>query len=163
MRRLALGALVSALLTTSPAFAAGPNKLVGTWKPVSATIDSQGTSTDIYGPQPGGQLIFTADLQYSVVLHDRRIPKFVSNARGQGTDAENRAAFNGSMALYGSYTVDAKGEFTGNTVEGSTFPNWIGDKRTRRELSMTVEGNRMTESFQRPSGPRIKIVWERVR
>ena len=69
----------------------------------------------------------------------------------------------GSIGLFGSYTVDEAGAFTGDVVEGSTFPNWIGDVRTRKELRLTVVGDRMDESFQRPDGTRIAIRWQRVR
>lgn len=155
--------MAAAALVAAPALASGPNQVVGTWRPVSATVDGQGNPVDLYGPEPAGQLIFTPDLRYSVILHDRRIPRFASNARGEGTDAENLAALNGSIALYGSYSVDRNGVFTGNVVEGSTFPNWIGDRRTNEHLKMAVEGDRLVETFQRPAGPRIRIVWERVR
>lgn len=163
MRISVMGLMASMALVAMPVFAAGPNKAVGTWRPTSATIDAQGATTNIYGPTPAGQLIFTEDMRYSVILHDPRIARFASNVRGEGTDAENRAALNGSIALYGSYTVDGEGVFSGNVVEGSTFPNWIGDRRTRESLRMVVEGDKLIETFQRPSGPRIRIVWERVR
>ena len=68
-----------------------------------------------------------------------------------------------TLALYGRYTVDAEGRFSGNTVEGSSFPNWIGDVRTTKELRMEVEGNRMTEHFQRPGGAKVTIIWERLK
>ncbi len=163
MRVSVVGLMTAVALATTSALAAGPNKVAGTWRPTSATIDAQGATTNIYGPVPAGQLIFTENLRYSVILHDPRIARFASDVRGEGTDAENRAAFNGSIALYGSYTVDREGAFAGNVVEGSTFPNWIGDKRTREDLSMVVDGDKLVETFQRPAGPRIRIVWERVR
>src|SRR5262249_29645798 len=111
---------------------------------------------------PRGKLIFTSDMHFVELIHDPRISRFKSIQRGEGTDAENRAAMAGSIALYGRYTVDADGNFSGNTVEGSSFPNWIGDKRTTEVLTMAVDGNRMIENFQRPGGAKVTIVWERL-
>lgn len=102
MRVSVVGLMTAVALATTSALAAGPNKVAGTWRPTSATIDAQGATTNIYGPVPVGQLIFTENLRYSVILHDPRIARFASDVRGEGTDAENRAAFNGSIALYGS-------------------------------------------------------------
>lgn len=114
-----------------------------------------------YGPEPRGKLTVTSDLHFVEFLYDPRIPRFRSNERGGGTDEENETVMAGTLALYGRYTVDAGGKFSGNTVEGSSFPNWIGDVRTTKELTMEVEGNRMIENFQRPGGAKVTIVWER--
>ncbi|UUD63542.1 lipocalin-like domain-containing protein [Pseudomonas seleniipraecipitans] len=153
-------AIVTLLIATTVA-AQTPNQVAGTWRVTAATVEMDGATSYPYGPEPQGKLVFTEDLHFVELLHDPRIPRFKSNQRGGGTDAENRAAMASSLALYGRYTVDADGHFSGNTVEGSSFPNWIGDVRTTRELRMEVHGNRMIERFQRPGGAKVMIVWER--
>lgn len=140
-----------------------PNKVAGTWNLIAATVENDGVTSYPYGPEPRGRLVFTPDLYFVEFLHDPRIPRFQSNQRGGGTDAENRAVMAGSLALYGRYTVDAQGDFSGNTVEGSSFPNWTGDVRTTQELRMEVEGERMIESFQRPGGAKVRLVFQRAR
>ena len=140
-----------------------PNKVAGTWNLIAATVENDGVTSYPYGPEPRGRLVFTPDLYFVEFLHDPHIPRFQSNQRGGGTDAENRAVMAGSLALYGRYTVDAQGDFSGNTVEGSSFPNWTGDVRTTRELRMEVEGERMVESFQRPGGAKVSLVFQRAR
>ena len=77
---------------------------------VSATIERQGTRSDAYGPNPHGWLVFTEELTFVEVLTDPRVPAFRSNARGEGTDEENRAAMAGSIGFFGRYTVDQNGE-----------------------------------------------------
>lgn len=139
------------------------NKVAGTWRMVAAQIDPDGKNIQAYGPKPNGLLVFTEDMHFVEVLTDTTVAKFASNTRGEGTDAENRAAMAASIAFAGTYTVDENGEFSGNKVELSTFPNWIGGVRTRKELTLLVEGDRMTENFQRPEGTRIRITFERVR
>lgn len=152
-------------LAPLPALAetAAPNQVVGTWRMVSATIDPGGSDTPAYGRNPNSLLVFTPDMHFVEVLTDGDTPRFTSGARGEGTDDENRAAMARGIGFFGSYSVDEKGEFSGNRVEGATFPNWVGDTRTREQLTLTVEGDRMIERFRRPEGTLILIEWERVR
>ena len=127
--------------------AAPHNQVLGTWRMVAAEIDRDGKHEPAYGQRPSGLLIFAPDMHYVEVLTDGDVPRFASNVRGQGTDEENRTAMSKSIGMFGTYTVDEKGELSGNRVEGSTFPNWIGDVRTRKELHIVVDGDRMTENF----------------
>jgi hypothetical protein len=68
----------------------------------------------------------------------------------------------GSIGWFGTYTVDDNGDLNGDRVEGSTFPNWVGDVRTAKDIRITVDGDRLLESFRRPEGTRIVITWMRV-
>ncbi|MCD9116659.1 MULTISPECIES: lipocalin-like domain-containing protein [Pseudomonas] len=159
---LAVGAVI-AFSVFPTAFAGEQNSLIGTWRMISATVEHQGSSSDAYGPNPHGWLVFTPELTFVEVLTDPRVPPFRSNVRGEGTDEENRAAMLGSIGFFGRYTVNQNGEFTGNTVEGSTFPNWVGAVRTQDDLQLKVDGDRMVEDFRRPDGMKVHIVWERVK
>lgn len=156
--------LALTFIISSSAFAqtTATNQIVGTWQMTSATIDPSGKNIPAYGERPNGLLVFTPDMHFVEVLTDADIPRFASNARGEGTDAENRAAMSRSIGFFGTYTVDETGEFSGNRVEGATFPNWVGSVRTRNDLSMVVVGDRMTERFRRPEGTEIRIEWRRV-
>lgn len=139
------------------------NQVLGTWRMVSAQLDPDGRNVPAYGQKPNSLLVFTEDMHFIEVLTDASIPKFASNVRGDGTDEENRAAMAGSIGFFGTYTVDENGVFSGNRVEGSTFPNWVGSERTRKDLKLDVNGDRMIENFQRPEGTKVVIIWERVR
>lgn len=163
IRRLLLSLLMGVFSMSAAGHAASPNQLLGTWRMESAQIDPEGTNQPAYGARPNGLLTFTPDMHYIEVLTDADLPRFASDVRGGGTDAENRAAMASSIGFFGTYTVDEKGEFSGNRVDGSTFPNWIGGVRTRKQLTLTVAGDRMMESFQRPDGTRIAIHWQRVK
>ncbi|XYD11827.1 lipocalin-like domain-containing protein (plasmid) [Methylobacterium sp. NMS12] len=157
--------LVAGSLMTHPAAAQpnAPNQVVGTWRMVEARIYPEGKNLPAYGARANGLLVFTPDMHYVEVLLDADVPRFASDARGQGTDAENRAAMAGSIGQFGTYTVDGTGAFSGDRVEGATFPNWTGDVRTSKELRIVVDGDRMVENFQRPDGTRIAITYRRVR
>ncbi|CAA9414685.1 hypothetical protein AVDCRST_MAG94-6627 [uncultured Leptolyngbya sp.] len=169
-RNILLGSAIFAALSTaflsthtlSQQHPEHQNKVLGTWRMVSAQTDPKGKNLPAYGSAPNSLLVFTADMHFVEVLTDSTIPKFASNERGKGTAEENRAAMAGSLGLFGTYTVDETGEFSGNRVTGSTFPNWIGDVRTRKQLRFVVNGDRMLETFTRPEGTKIVIVWQRV-
>ena len=118
--------LVAALAAAPAARAEPVNQVLGTWRMVSAWIDPDGRNAPAYGARPNGLLVFTSDMHFVEVLTDADVPRFASNVRGQGTAEENRAPMAGSIGFFGSYTVDATGAFSGNRVEGSTFPNWVG-------------------------------------
>lgn len=157
------GVVALSACARNAALAEPNNHVVGTWTMVSATTERQGVRSNAYGPNPHGWLVFTKELTFVEVLTDPRVPKFASEVRGEGTDEENRAAMVGGIGFFGRYSVDQNGEFSGNTVLGSTFPNWVGAVRTRDELQLRVEGERMIENFRRPDGTRVHIEWERVR
>lgn len=161
--RLALSAFAFSIASSAFAQTAAENQLVGAWRMLSATIDPGGKNIAAYGENPNGLLVFTPDMHFVEVLTDADVPRFASNTRGEGTDDENRVAMSRSIGFFGAYTVDEKGAFSGNRVEGATFPNWVGSVRTRDELSLVVAGDRMTETFRRPEGTNIRIEWRRVK
>ena len=139
------------------------NKVLGMWRPLSIQASQNGQTSTPFGPRPNGLLVFAENLHFVEVMNDPDVPRFASGNREDGTADENRAAVVGSLGLYGTYTVDADGNFTGNHVDGSTFPNWIGDDRDVRQLTETVDGDTMTEVFHAAPGVVVNIVWERVR
>jgi hypothetical protein len=139
------------------------NKVLGTWRMVSAQLDPNGRNLPAYGPAPSSLLFFTADMHVIEVMTDSTVPKFASNARGRGTAEENQAAMAGSIGWFGTHTVDQNGDLSGDRVEGSTFPNWVGDIRTGKDIQIVVDGDRILESFRRPEGTKIVITWQRVR
>lgn len=158
---LAVSCVVGASEALPPA--AGQNQIVGTWRMVSATLERDGKIERPYGENPQGMLVFTPDMHFVEVLTDGRTPRFKSDARGGGSDAENRRAMASSIGFFGSYTVNPQGQFAGNRVEGATFPNWVGSVRTERELQLKVEGDRLYERFTRPDGGRVSAEFVRVR
>ena len=130
-------AVLLAVLLGMGAASAQPAKslreqLVGTWDFVIAEITAgNGTKTLPFGDKPKGQVIFTADGHFSQVHVSSGLPRIASNNRLAGTDADNRAIVQGTLALFGTYTVDeAKKTLTFN-ITASTYPNQEGTSQTR--------------------------------
>ena len=55
--------------------------LVGTWTLVSIMLERDGKKTDLYGPNPQGQLTFDPDGRFSVIITRLDLAKFASNDR----------------------------------------------------------------------------------
>jgi hypothetical protein len=142
------------------AHAQAKNEMVGAWKMVSAIADPGGRNIAMFGPRGSGLLIFSSDLHYIAVINNPEMPKFASNNRMTGTLEENKAAVQGSIAVYGRYSVDQNGHINEGHIDGSTFPNWNDMEENGRVV--LVEGDKITEMFKTPSGLPAVIVWQRT-
>ena len=58
-------------------------------------------------------------------------PAFAAGNLLKGSGDEVRAAFEGYVAYYGSYAVNETEGLMVHQVEGSFFPNWIGEQQVR--------------------------------
>jgi hypothetical protein len=108
-----------------------PN-LVGTWRLVSC--GAQASSGEIrypFGQHVVGQLFY--DLRGNMSAHVMRVdrPTFASDDSGSGTDAEVRAAFEGHVSYFGTYTIDPSARTVTHHVRGASYPNWMGHDQIR--------------------------------
>ena len=131
-------------------------QLVGTWNFVIAEITAaDGKKTLPFGDKPKGQIIFTEDGHFSQVHVSSGLPRIASNNRLAGTDADNRAIVHGTLALFGTYTVDeAKKTLTFNIV-ASTYPNQEGTSHTRTIDRLTADEFRNTNPGAARDGPAL--------
>src|SRR5947209_18594247 len=114
-----------------PANAQGlKQQLVGDWTFVSSTTKLPDGSP-AWGTNPKGLLIFTENDYFSSQIVRSDLPKFASNNRAQGTPEENKAVVQGSIATFGTYTVDETKKTHPLKFEGSSFPNRVETEQTR--------------------------------
>jgi hypothetical protein len=133
------------------------NPFVGTWKVVSIL---DGDNAPVFGPNSRGMMILAPDGHYTTVQTRADLPRFVSNNRQTGTADENQAIVRGSLATFGRYSVDPAAGVLTMTVEGSTWPAWVGDEQKRK---FTLQGDELrwqTITSGRPPG---QVVWKRVK
>ena len=163
--RLLVTIAAMAISFAVPTFAQQANDLVGTWTLVSITLEKDGKKTDFYGPNPQGQLMYDATGHFSVIITRSDLPKFASNNRVAGTPEENKAIVQGSLASFGTYSVNATDETYTQHVESCTFPNWNG---TEQKYSFDISGDEL--NLQVVSGPLTSIgtgtayvVWKRAK
>jgi hypothetical protein len=130
MKFLFLGMIV--LIASVSVGQQADSPLIGTWQFISQEArDDRGQVSYPYGSNPGGRLTYDAAGNMSVLLFDPALPKFASGDRLRGTTEEIKAAFEGSAAYYGTYTIDRSGGSVTHHVLGSTFPNYIGTNQLR--------------------------------
>ena len=106
-------------------------RLVGSWTLVSLTAGEGPDQSLPYGPNPKGSMMVDANGRFMITVVQSDLPNFASNNRMRGTPDENNSVVQGSIAYYGTYTIDEATRVITVNVEGSTFPNFIGGTQTR--------------------------------
>ena len=151
--------LIASFMLVTPAVAEPQDWLVGTWGLVSATQIENGQAKDYFGPRPLGQMMFDANGRFSNIVSHSDLPQFRANNRASGTADENAAVVKGSIAYFGTYTLN--GDTLRMHIEGSTFPNWANTDQTR---IVHLSGDRFTwENASASAGGNAKLVFRRVR
>ena len=106
-------------------------QLVGSWTLVSLTAGEGAVQTLPYGPDPKGSMMVDANGRFMITVVRCHLPEFASNNRMTATPDEATAVVQGSIAYYGSYSIDEATHVITVNVEGSTFPNFTGGTQTR--------------------------------
>ena len=136
--QIALAAL-SLALTNIAAAQNLQNQLIGTWDFVVAEVKApDGKVSYPFGKSPKGILIFTFDGHFAQV-HVGDVPKIASNNRLKGTPEEYAAIMQGSLSVFGTYTVDQEKKTVTYKIISSTFPNWEGESQTRTIDKLTAD------------------------
>ena len=129
------------LLFASTASAQGlKQQIIGTWDFIVAEITgADGKKSFPFGETPKGILIFTPDGRFAQIHVASDVPKFASGNRLTGTAEEYAAIMRRSLAVFGSYTVDAEKKTVTYRIVSSTFPNWEGEAQTRTIDKLTAD------------------------
>lgn len=156
-----MGALVfGVVLPVDAARAQTVSDLAGTWTLVSSVVEQGGTRTEPYGPNAKGIMTVDASGRYVIVTTRDGLPKFASNSRVTGTPEENTAIVRGSIAHFGTLSVDEKERAIILRIETSTFPNWNG---TEQKWPFTLTGGTLQWTVPAASGGgTATTVWRRA-
>jgi hypothetical protein len=76
-------------------------------------------------------MMVDANGRFMITVVRSDLPNFASNNRMRGTPDESNSVVQGSIAYYGTYTIDEATRVITVKVEGSTFPNFTGGTQTR--------------------------------
>jgi len=160
-------AIAIVLASPSKAMAQNKNKLVGTWKLVSAVSKTEQGEVNnaAYGEHPKGFITYTSEGRMIVVINeDGRKPLSV-NDRVASPVEERAQAFSTSNAYAGTYTYS--GDKVVHHVEVATMPNWVNTDLVRTVKFQGNQGNRVT--FITPPTSRggvtktFGLTWERLK
>jgi lipocalin-like protein len=169
MNRTSTVAIVALCLGGAAALAQQPattlkQQLVGTWTFVRTEASlPDGTKSLPFGSNPKGVNTFTEDGHFTQIQIADGIPKVASNSRVTGTAEENKAVVQGSLALFGTYTVDETNKMIIYKVESSTFPNWVGLEQKRPIDSLTADELRHSNLGGSIAGASTVNIWKRAK
>ena len=133
--------IIASGLASHAAAATLKQQIVGTWAVVSSIHERDGTKSEVLGPHPVGYYMFDQTGHYSLQSMRGDLPKFSSNNKNRGTDAENRAVMQGINTIFGTYTVNEEDHSVTVHIIGSSFPNWAGVDQKR---TVAIDGDNLT-------------------
>jgi Lipocalin-like domain len=116
------------------------DQLVGTWALVSNdNVAPDGTKRQIFGANPKGILIYEANGRYAQIFLRPGRPKFKANNRLQGTPEEIKAAYEGALVHFGTWSVTEADNTIVLRTEGALYPNQEGTEGKRSIVSLTAD------------------------
>lgn len=122
--------MVTKAKARKPSLKSLQNQVVGTWKLISAEDRASGSDPwkpYTFGNPPSGYFIYDATGHASIQIMTTPPQKIATP--DSPTLAEALAIFNGYIAYYGTYTVDAKNITV--QVEGAWDPSQVGSAQAR--------------------------------
>lgn len=122
---------LAAIFTWPAALAQSSSDVVGTWTLVSSVTEKDGTRTDQFGAGAKGMMTLDADGRFMLTIIGPDLPSFAANSRAAGTPEENKAVMSKSIAMIGTYSVNAAEKTLTFKVDSATFPNWNGTEQKR--------------------------------
>ena len=140
------------------------DQLVGAWTLVSVIVEAaDGSKTEGFGPNPKGVIIFASDGNFSLFQSRAEIPKIAANDRAKATPEEAAAIISGSIAYYGTYSVNEADKIILVKLAGSTYTNLVGGPEQKRIItSLTADELRFTNP-RTLSGITLHTVWKRAK
>jgi hypothetical protein len=126
-------------------------RLIGSWRHIGSTVNGQPRPGQ--GAHPKGIIIYDAHGHMACqVAPDRELTK----AGDKPTGEEAKAALEGHVAYFGTYTVDEHARTVTHHRQGSVQPGDKGDLVRGYEFV----GDRL---ILRPAGTNAEVVWERIK
>jgi Lipocalin-like domain len=139
------------------------SQLIGSWSFVVTTVyRKDGSRADVFGPNPNGVLMFHPDGHFALINTRPGRAKYATGNRLQGTPEEFKETVLGSIAYFGSYSVDEAKRMFILKIKGSTFPDYEGTEQTR---TFTLNGDELRSINPNPSqgGSPLDLVLKRLR
>jgi hypothetical protein len=138
------------------------DQLVGTWKYAVATnTRPDGSKFNPNSDSATGLLMFDAAGNFSWHIIRPDIVKFASSNRLTGTPEENKAATQGTLSFFGTYSVEDGGKAVTMNIVASSFPNFSSQTQKR---AVAIAGDELTVVNQAgASGGVAEVKWKRMK
>ena len=168
LRVLSVSAMMALGVALLPASTVAQQKtlrdqLVGVWTLVSIdNVLPDGKKQQLWGANPKGILILDAGGRFAQTQMRADIPKFKSNDRYKATPEENSVAMQGSLAGFGTWSVNEAEKTLVLHREGSLLPNDAGTDSKRVIVSLTADELKATNPGP-ATGGRNEVVYRRAK
>ena len=139
-----------------------PDQLVGAWT-LERFLTTYDSGREIFpmGEDAQGWLLYTPDGYMAALLSRADRPAFETGEMLSADDAEKVRAWDSFFSYCGRYEV--RGGEVVHHIEGSLYPNWIGQVQAR---TIRLEGNRLTLTTPPQKTGRgvqtSEVVWRRA-
>jgi hypothetical protein len=165
LSRCTAAALMCAALA-GPAFGGESlgDQIIGSWTLLSIhNTRADGSKYELFGPNAKGSLVLAPDGTYSLQVMRATRPAFAAMNRLEGTAEENKAAMQGMISHFGTYTVDEATRALTFRIEGSSYPNWDGTRQTRT-FTLMKDQLAWTDPITGPAPGDLQsdLVWRRA-
>ncbi len=134
-------------------------QLVGTWAYVFSNAKLPDGSP-MWGASPKGLFIITADGHFSWQVFRSDRPNFANRLTASPDEA--KATMQGSLAYFGTYSVNEADKTIVFKTGGSTFPHSEGETIKRVITTLTANDLIYTNPAT-TTGARIEAVWKRLK
>jgi hypothetical protein len=139
------------------------DQLLGTWMLVAwEQVSADGSKLQKYGADPRGFHIFDRSGRFFAMMARPDLPKIAASDPQKATPEEARAIMAGSIAYYGTYTVNEQERMVILRMEATTFPNQLGRDLPRRIVSLTANEMVYANPSATTGGGQIRLSWKRA-
>jgi hypothetical protein len=138
------------------------DQLTGTWTIVSADQTApDGSKHQLFGAKPMGVLVLDPSGKYSQIIVRADRPKFKANSRLKGTAEENQSAVQGTVANFGTWSVDERDKTLIIRFESGMYPNQEGEG-SRRIANLAGDELRLSNPHT-GAAMKSELVWRRAK
>jgi hypothetical protein len=171
MRRLVSFAAITAVLAIGVGFNRDATaqqqslkeQLLGTWILAAwEQMRPDGGKFEKYGADPRGFHIFEKNGRFFAMMARPDLPKIAASDPQKATLDEAKAIMAGSIAYYGTYTVNEAERMVVLRMDASTFPNQLGRDLSRRIVSVTANEMVYANPDATTGGGQIQLSWKRA-
>jgi Lipocalin-like domain len=136
-------------------------QIVGAWTFVSSiNTRADGSQYDPWGVDGKGTTMYDANGHFAFMLLRSDLPKVTD--RSKATPEQSKAVVDGSIAYYGTYTVDEPSKSVTLHIEGSTFSAFNGADQKRVITSITADEMKTFNAIT-SGGTRADTIYKRAK
>jgi hypothetical protein len=164
---LSIGAVTALGLALLPVSAVAKHQslksqIVGSWTLVSwEQTRADGSKFHRFGDSPKGINTFDAAGHYSLIILRPDLPKVSSGSPEKPSPDEAQAIAAGSIAYFGTYSVDEATKTVNLKIDGTTLANQLGMAQKRTIISIGADGMKYA-NVTAVGGGKIETAWKRA-